>query len=89
MAQSDRNTTRNSHGDNVIPFISAPPIAPVLSGGAAEAIETDERHAFTVRALMAMASDVVALQEAAARVATQFRALADEYGVFVPEPEIA
>jgi len=89
MSRADRNTTHNSRGDNVLPFVvPAPPIAPTLTGGSAEAIEADEQYAVTMRALTCMANDVVALQEAAARVAIQFRALADEYGVFVPDPEM-
>lgn len=89
MAKADPNTTRNPLGDNVIPFVAALPTAPTLNGGVAEVIDNDERYEATARALLCMASEVVALQEAAARVAIQFRALADEYGVFVSDPEVA
>jgi hypothetical protein len=88
MDQAGRNTTRNSRDDNVIPFVLAPPTAPTLNGGAAEAIDNDERHEANVRALLCLASDVVAMEEATARVAIQVRALAERCGVFIPNPEL-
>jgi hypothetical protein len=47
--------------------------------------EATERTAFTERVLMALANDIVALQEASEAVATKIRALAIAHRIKVPE----